>query len=75
MGDIKVSVCIPVYNVATSLEACLESIIHQTLEDIEIICVDDGSTDNSLEVLNRYSSIDNYNSVINCIMLSLIFSY
>lgn len=58
MSSIKVSVCVPVYNVASSLEVCLDSIINQTLQDIEIICVDDGSTDNSLEILERYREKD-----------------
>ena len=48
----KVSVIIPVYNVEKYLPACLNSILNQTLKDIEIICVNDGSTDNSLKVLN-----------------------
>ena len=55
---IKVSVIIPVYNVEKYLGQCLDSICSQTLKDIEIICVDDGSTDNSLEILNRYSQND-----------------
>ena len=51
----KVSVIIPVYNVEKYLPACLNSILNQTLKDIEIICVNDGSTDNSLKVLNAYT--------------------
>ena len=43
----KVSVVVPVYNVEDYLEKCLDSLIHQTLEEIEILCVDDGSTDHS----------------------------
>lgn len=50
----KVSVIIPVYNVENLLPRCLDSIVSQTLEDIEIICVDDGSKDGSLEVLRNY---------------------
>ena len=56
--DIKVSVIVPVYNVAPYLERCLESIINQTLREIEIICVDNGSTDNSMEILHRYQAED-----------------
>lgn len=55
----KVSVIIPIYNMAHYIEQCLESVINQTLSDIEIICVDDCSTDNSLEILERYASKDN----------------
>ena len=50
-----VSVIIPVYNSAQFLKQSLESVINQTYENIEIICVNDGSTDNSLEILQQYS--------------------
>ena len=56
--DIRISCIIPVYNVKKYLRECLDSIISQTLVDIEIICVDDGSTDNSLAILNEYASND-----------------
>lgn len=51
----KVSVIVPVYNVAAYLSECLNSILNQTLKEIEIICVDDGSTDGSGEILDRYA--------------------
>ncbi len=54
----KVSVIIPVYNVEKYLAECLDSISDQTLKDIEIICVNDGSSDNSLNILKRYADID-----------------
>ena len=54
----KVSVIIPVYNVEKYLNKCLDSIINQTFSDIEIICVNDGSTDNSLKILNQYKQKD-----------------
>lgn len=47
---IKVSIIIPVYNVEKYLQRCLESIVNQTLQDIEIICVNDGSKDGSIEI-------------------------
>lgn len=53
----KVSVIIPAYNVEDYLEECLDSIVNQSLKDIEIICINDGSTDSSLEIFNRYASI------------------
>ena len=53
-----VSVIIPVYNAEKYLQQCLDSIINQTLQDIEIICVDDGSQDDSLEILNDYAKKD-----------------
>lgn len=46
-----ISVIVPVYNVEKYLERCLDSIINQTLKDVEIICVNDGSTDNSINIL------------------------
>ena len=54
----KVSVIIPVYNVEKYLRECLDSVINQTLKDIEIICIDDGSTDNSLSILEKYAKKD-----------------
>lgn len=54
----KVSVIIPVYNVEKYLRECLDSVINQTLKDIEIICVNDGSTDNSRDILEDYSQRD-----------------
>lgn len=58
MNKIKVSIIIPVYNVEKYLKECLDSIINQTLKDIEIICVNDGSKDNSLSILKEYAQID-----------------
>lgn len=61
----KISVIMPVYNVAEYVGECLNSIIAQTLYDIEIICVNDGSTDNSLEILNTFADKDKRIIVIN----------
>lgn len=55
---VKVSVVIPVYNVEPYLRDCMDSIVNQTLKDIEIICIDDGSPDNSLNILMEYASND-----------------
>ena len=52
-----VSVIIPVYNAAPFLKDSIESVIAQTYSNIEIICINDGSTDNSLEILKSFSSI------------------
>ncbi len=57
-NPIKVSVIIPVYNTEKYLRECLDSIVNQTLREIEIICVDDGSTDGSLEILREYEHKD-----------------
>lgn len=68
MDDIKkrpkVSIILPVYNVAPYLRQSLDSIIAQTLTDIEIICVDDGSTDDSGKILDEYKEKDNRITVI-----------
>jgi glycosyltransferase involved in cell wall biosynthesis len=55
---IKVSVIIPIYNMEKYIEQCISSIINQTLHEIEIICVDDGSTDSSLEILKKFAIRD-----------------
>ena len=65
MPAIKVSVIIPVYNAEKYLRNCLDSIINQTLSDIEIICINDGSTDSSLEILNDYIQRDSRIILIN----------
>lgn len=56
--NIKVSIILPSLNVVTYIKECIESVINQTLRDIEIICVDAGSTDGTLEVLKEYSEKD-----------------
>jgi len=61
----KVSVILPVYNVAAYLEECIGSILSQDLRDIEIICINDGSTDNSLEILQKYKAHDERIIIIN----------
>lgn len=61
MNIVRISVIVPVYNVEKYLEKCLDSLVNQTLKDIEIICINDGSTDKSGEILcsyaQRYSQI------------------
>lgn len=54
MKSVKVSAVVPVYNTAPYLRQCLDTLCGQTLEDIEILCVDDGSTDGSLDILYEY---------------------
>lgn len=55
----KISVIVPVYNVENYLSICLDSLLKQSFSDFEVICVNDGSTDNSLTILEEYSSKDN----------------
>lgn len=54
----KVSIIIPTYNVEAYLKECMESVTRQTLKDIEIICINDGSTDGSLQILKEYADKD-----------------
>ena len=54
----KVSVIVPVYNAAEFLAETLDTILNQTLEDIEVIAVNDGSADNSWEILEDYAARD-----------------
>lgn len=62
---IKVSIIVPIYNVEKYLSKCIESICNQTLEEIEIILVNDGSTDKSLEIIEEYKKNDSRIRVIN----------
>lgn len=68
--DVKVSVVIPIYNVEEYLAECVDSVIHQTLREIEVICVNDASTDNSMKILEPYRKMDNrihiYTNEANC---------
>ena len=54
----KVSIILPIYNVSQYLRECLDSVVGQTLKDIEIICVNDGSTDDSLDIIREYAAGD-----------------
>ena len=58
---VTISVIIPVYNCQQYLRQCIDSVLGQTLQDIEIFCIDDGSTDESLDVLQEYE--ETYSSV------------
>ena len=53
---IKVSIIVPVYNTEKYLDSCLKSIENQTLKDIEIICINDGSKDNRIKIINQENS-------------------
>ncbi|MDR2337238.1 MAG: glycosyltransferase [Deltaproteobacteria bacterium] len=64
-SSIKVSVIVPVYNTEKYLVQCLDSLVNQTLKEIEIICVNDGSTDGSLVILNQYAKQDKRIKIIN----------
>lgn len=56
MSNILISIIIPVYNASKTIDICFKSLLNQTVKDIEIIAVNDGSTDNSLDILNSYAT-------------------
>ncbi len=60
----KVSVIVPVYNTAKYLPECLDSILSQTLKDVEVIAINDGSPDNSIDILKEYASKDDRLKII-----------
>lgn len=55
----KISVIVPIYNAELYLEQCIESVLNQTLRDIELLLIDDGSTDNSFLICEKYKKRDN----------------
>lgn len=65
MDKIKISIIIPVYNVEKYIEECLISVLNQTMKEIEIICINDGSTDNSLKILNNYKNKNENIRIVN----------
>ncbi|MBQ6888485.1 MAG: glycosyltransferase family 2 protein, partial [Lachnospiraceae bacterium] len=64
MGNVLFSIVIPVWNVEKYIEECLDSVLSQTVKEIEVICVDDCSEDNSLAILHRYAEEDERVKVI-----------
>ncbi len=64
MGEVKISIVIPIFNVEKYIEECIRSAMRQTFKDIEIICVNDGSTDGSLEILNKLAAEDDRLKII-----------
>ena len=60
----KISIVIPIYNTEKYLEKCLNSVVNQTLKDIEIICVNDGSTDKSMDIVNKFAQNDSRFKII-----------
>ena len=65
MLDYKISIIVPIYNSEKFLDKCINSIINQTYNNIEIILVNDGSTDNSLNICKKFSKLDNRICLIN----------
>lgn len=65
MDKPKISIIVPVYNAEESLSQCLDSLVGQTLLDVEIICVNDGSSDGTLEILQKYATADDRVIIMN----------
>lgn len=63
--NIKISIIIPIYNAEKTLELCLQSIMRQSLKEIEILCINDGSVDNSLKILENLNKEDSRIIIIN----------
>lgn len=64
MNEDVVSIIIPIYNVENYIDKCIKSIINQTYKNLEIILIDDGSTDKSGEICNKYTKKDQRIKVI-----------
>lgn len=62
--NIKISIIIPIYNAEKYLEKCIKSVMEQSLKEIEIICINDGSTDTSLKILKKFQKEDNRIKII-----------
>lgn len=62
---IKVSIIVPVYNVEQYLDRCLKSLVNQTMKDIEILIINDGTLDNSMDVCEKYAKLDNRIKIYN----------
>ena len=58
MNSIKVSILVPAFNVEEYIDDCLQSLMHQTLKEIEVIVVDDGSTDKTGKIAEKYAALD-----------------
>ena len=74
---VKVSIVVPVYNVEEYVAKCLDSLVNQTLKDIEIIVVNDGSPDNSQEIIDKYvkkyTNVKSYiKKMVGCLMLEIM---
>ena len=65
MENPLISVIVPIYNMENYLEKCLDNLINQTLKEIEIICINDGSVDNSLKILKNFANKDNRIIILN----------
>lgn len=65
MSDVKISVIVPIYNSSKALARCVDSVLSQTFSDIELILVNDGSTDNSAEICEKYAEKDSRVRVFN----------
>ena len=74
MENFKISVIVPVYNTSKYLEKCLDSLINQTYKELEIIIVEDCSTDNSKSLLEKYKKFENVTIIYNDRNMGLSYS-
>lgn len=65
MGNCKISVIITIYNMEQYLDKCIQSVINQTYKNLEIILINDGSTDKSLNICKKYAISDNRVVLVN----------
>ncbi len=65
MKEPLISIIIPIYNVEKYLSRCIKSVLNQTYKNLEIICINDGSTDSSLKILEEFKLIDKRIKIIN----------
>lgn len=72
MSNPTVSVIIPVYNAQEGIKQCMDSLLNQSFTDFEIILLNDGSTDNSLEVIKKYAADNDFIRVIDKEMRELL---
>lgn len=56
MSEVKVSIVVPIYNLEKYVPRCLDALVNQTLEEIEILCVDDGSKDSAPQIIDDYKA-------------------
>src|SRR5690606_32725285 len=61
----KISIIIPIYNASAFLEKCIDSVINQSYDNLEIILINDGSTDSSLDICKKYANSDDRIKLIN----------
>ena len=73
-NDLKISIILPSLNVASYISECLESVTNQSVEDVEILCIDAGSTDGTLDIIKEYVQKDDRIQLIMSDIKSYVFT-